>query len=274
MENETDSALRRLLDRLRLEDRLIVAFSGGADSALLAWAAHEVLGSGCVAVTAVSTSLPAAERLAAKQFATQHGIPHVEVCTDELDRPEYQRNDGQRCFHCKSALFDALDPLATIFDASVALGINLDDLGDYRPGQRAVALRGGLAPMVDAQLTKAQVRAVSAAVGLKTSAKPAAACLASRIAFGDTVTTELLGRIERAEETLHRLGFAECRVRAHGNGTVARIEVPSDRLADAMAARTLIDGELRDFGFVYTTLDLAGLRSGSMNALLSLPTTR
>jgi uncharacterized protein len=173
-------ALSRLRRRLSTESRLVVAFSGGVDSALLATVAHEVLGAAALAVTAVSASLPTAERAAARAFARERGIPHLEVCTDELDRPEYVANGGNRCFHCKSALFDALDPLASLLGARIALGTNLDDLGDHRPGQAAAAQRGAIAPMVDAGLAKADVRAASEALGLSTADKPAAACLASR----------------------------------------------------------------------------------------------
>jgi uncharacterized protein len=258
----------RLASRLRQEDRLVVAFSGGADSALLAAMAHQVLGARALAVTAVSASLPAAERAAARDFARRCGLPHVEVCTDELDRPEYRRNDADRCFHCKSALFDALGPLAAAMGARVALGTNTDDLADYRPGQRAAQARGAVFPLVDAGLTKAAVRAVSRELGLVTADKPAAACLSSRVAYADPVTPDLLSRIERAEDGLHAAGFADCRVRAHAAGTVARVELPPADLDRAMAGREHLAGVLREAGFLFAALDLNGLRSGSMNALL------
>jgi ATP-utilizing enzymes of the PP-loop superfamily len=196
-----------LCARLAREERLLVAFSGGADSALLAVVAHRVLGAAAVAVTAVSPSLPATERRAASALARRHGVAHVEVCTDELTRPEYIANRSDRCFHCKSALLDALAPLAALSGAVVALGTNLDDLGDHRPGQRAAVERGAIAPLLDAGLTKADVRAVSSMIGLGTADKPAAACLSSRVAYGDPVTVDVLARIESAEETLHGLGF-------------------------------------------------------------------
>ncbi|WP_432824617.1 ATP-dependent sacrificial sulfur transferase LarE [Dactylosporangium sp. CA-092794] len=267
-------ALARLRDRLAREERLIVAFSGGADSALLAWAAHDVLGANAVAATAVSASLPARERRAAKAFAARYRIPHVEIATDELDRAEYRANDARRCFHCKTALFDALAPLAAALGAPIALGTNLDDLGDYRPGLRAARLRAGIAPLVDAGLSKADVRAVSAEAGLETSDKPAAACLASRIPYGEPVSAELLARIERAEDALHRHGLTVCRVRAHGGGTLARIEVPVEDLDELLRRRGEIDAELRECGFVHVAVDLAGFRSGSLNALLPLGRTR
>jgi pyridinium-3,5-biscarboxylic acid mononucleotide sulfurtransferase len=268
------SPLERLREAVWAYDRLIVAYSGGVDSALLAAVAHSVLGERSLAVTAVSPSLPERERRAARELARTVGMPHLEVCTDEADREEYVVNDKNRCFHCKSALFDALDPLATLLDATVALGTNADDLGDYRPGQQAARERGVVAPMLDAGLTKADVREASAAMGLPTSEKPAAACLASRVAYGDPVTPELLARIERAEDALHDLGFAVCRVRSHANGQVARVEVPGDELARVVGSADVINQVVCDAGFAFCSVDLAGFRSGSMNTLLPLPTVR
>jgi uncharacterized protein len=262
--------LDRLRGRLSQQTRLVVAFSGGADSALLAWVAHDVLGSGALAVTAVSASLPAEERLAARSFAREHAIAHIEVCTDELDRAEYAVNGADRCYHCKVALFDALDPLAALLDAPVALGTNLDDLSDYRPGQQAAAQRGSIFPMVDAALTKDDVRAISRMLGLTTADKPAAACLASRVAYGDPVTPEVLTRVEAAEAALHRRGFARCRVRAHAQGTVARLELPAAEIEMALGQRAAIDADLRAAGFTFCAIDLAGFRSGSMNSLLQI----
>lgn len=268
-------SLAALEDRLAQEDRLLVAYSGGADSALLATVAHRVLGERAVAVTAVSASLPAAERTGAREFARAQGFAHVEVATDELERPEYVANTGQRCFHCKSALFDAVGPLAAVLGARVALGTNLDDLGDHRPGQAAAAQRGAIAPMVDAGLSKAAVRAISAELGLVTATKPAAACLSSRIAYGDEVTAEGLAQVERAEAALHAMGFVGCRVRAHAGGTLARVEVRESDLDGAFDRRGDVESAVRAAGFTFVTLDLSGFRSGSMNALLSLtPVTR
>ena len=269
-DTDADRLLRDLKQRIAREDRLVTAYSGGADSALLAAVAHQVLGSRALAVTAVSASLPAAERAAARDFARSRGLAHVEVCTDELDRPAYQANGADRCFHCKSALFDAVAPVAAAMGARIALGTNLDDLSDHRPGQRAARDRGAVFPLVDAGLSKAAVRAVSRGLGLATAAKPAAACLSSRIAYGDPVTPELLGRIERAEDALHGAGFGVCRVRAHAAGSVARIEVPPEDLPRLLARREEITALVRAAGFVFATADLAGLRSGSMNALLPL----
>lgn len=272
------STTRDGLDRLRAavgaSTRLLVAYSGGADSALLAWVAHEVLGADAVAVTAVSASLPTAERTAAAQFCRDHAIRHLEICTDELERPEYVRNGANRCFHCKSSLFDAIDPLAALIGADVALGTNLDDLGEHRPGQRAAALRSVRAPLVEAGLTKADVRAVSVRLGLVTADKPAAACLASRVAYGDPVTAPVLAAIERAEAALHRRGFIRCRVRVHAGGTLARIEVPAEQIMAAMEQRAEISTEVRAAGFIFCALDLDGFQSGRMNELLSIESIR
>ncbi|NDK23979.1 ATP-dependent sacrificial sulfur transferase LarE [Streptomyces sp. TR1341] len=266
-----DAALTRLRGQLGQQDRLIVAFSGGADSALLAAVAAEVLGERALAVTAVSPSLPVRERRAARDFARRHGIRHLDVCTDEGERPEYRANGADRCHHCKSALFDAVQPLAGLLGARVALGTNLDDLGDHRPGQAAAAERGVLAPLVDAGFTKELVRAASSRLGLETADKPAAACLASRIAYGDPVTPEGLAAVERAEEALRTLGFPIGRVRAHAEGTVARIEVPEEDFGRLAACRTELETAVRQAGFRFVAVDLAGFRSGRMNVLLPLP---
>ncbi|GAA2361732.1 ATP-dependent sacrificial sulfur transferase LarE [Saccharopolyspora halophila] len=268
------TGLDRLRARIAEEEALVIAFSGGVDSALLAGVAHEVLGARMLAVTAVSPSLASEERAQAKEFARERGMPHVEVCTDEAERPEYAANDGNRCFHCKSALFDALEPLAAALGAGIALGTNLDDLGDHRPGQRAAAQRGVLAPMVDAGLSKDEVRAASAQLGLSTADKPAAACLASRVAYGDPVTPEVLARVERAESAVHALGFTVCRVRAHAQGTVARLEVPADHIDHAASRHAELDDAVREAGFEFCALDLAGFQSGRMNVLLELLPSR
>jgi pyridinium-3,5-biscarboxylic acid mononucleotide sulfurtransferase len=268
------TGLDRLRARIAEEEALVVGFSGGVDSALLAGVAHEVLGSRMLAVTAVSPSLATEERRQARDFARERGIPHVEVCTDEAERPEYAANDGDRCFHCKSALFDAVEPLAATMGARVALGTNLDDLGDHRPGQRAAAQRGAVAPMVDAELGKAEVRAASAELGLSTADKPAAACLASRVAYGDPVTPEVLERVEGAEKAVHDLGFTVCRVRAHAQGTVARLEVPAEDIDRAAVHHSELDAAVRGAGFEFCALDLAGFQSGRMNVLLPLLPSR
>ncbi|WP_219417939.1 ATP-dependent sacrificial sulfur transferase LarE [Pseudonocardia nigra] len=267
-----DDLLTALRARLRDEKSLLVAYSGGVDSALVAAVAAEELGERAVAVTAVSASLARSERSAAREFARGRGIVHVEVCTDELDRPEYVANAGNRCFHCKSALFDALEPLAALSGARIALGTNTDDLGDHRPGQAAAAARGAIAPLLDVGFGKAEVRAVSAALGLVTAEKPAAACLSSRVAYGDPVTAEVLERIERAEEAVRAFGFAVCRVRAHGAGAVARVEVPAEDVPRAAELRAELDAGVRAAGFEFCALDLQGFASGRMNVLLGMPT--
>jgi pyridinium-3,5-biscarboxylic acid mononucleotide sulfurtransferase len=273
-ETSDEVKLAALRERVRAEPRLLVAYSGGVDSALVAAVAAQELGERAVAVTAVSASLPRSERAAARAFATAHGIAHVEVATDELDRPEYVANGGDRCYHCKSALFDALAPLAALSGARIALGTNTDDLGDHRPGQAAAVARGAIAPLLDAGFGKSDVRRVSAAIGLATAEKPAAACLASRVAYGDPVTPEVLHRVERAEEAVRRLGFPVCRVRAHGGGAVARVEVPGDDVARAAALRSELDRAVRGVGFEFCALDMQGFASGRMNVLLGMPSAR
>jgi pyridinium-3,5-biscarboxylic acid mononucleotide sulfurtransferase len=273
-ERSDEAKLAVLRERLRAEPRLLVAYSGGVDSALVAAVAAQELGERAVAVTAVSASLPRSERAAARSFAVAHGIAHVEVATDELDRPEYVANGGDRCYHCKSALFDALAPLAALSGARIALGTNTDDLGDHRPGQAAAAARGAIAPLLDAGFGKSDVRRVSAALGLATAEKPAAACLASRVAYGDPVTQEVLQRVERAEEAVRELGFGVCRVRAHGGGAVARVEVPAEDVPRAAGLRSELDAAVRAAGFEFCALDLQGFASGRMNVLLGMPGSR
>ena len=273
-ETSDELKLAALRERVRAEPRLLVAYSGGVDSALVAAVAAQELGDRAVAVTAVSASLPRTERAAARAFATAHGIAHVEVATDELDRPEYVANGGARCYHCKSALFDALAPLAALSGARIALGTNTDDLGDHRPGQAAAVARGAIAPLLDAGLGKSDVRRVSAALGLATAEKPAAACLSSRVAYGDPVTAEVLRRIEVAEEQVRGLGFPVCRVRAHGGGAVARVEVPAEDVPRAAELRSELDRAVRGAGFEFCALDMQGFASGRMNVLLGMPAPR
>ncbi|WP_066367293.1 ATP-dependent sacrificial sulfur transferase LarE [Herbidospora mongoliensis] len=265
-----NEAMRRLTERLRQESALVVAYSGGADSALLAVVATRVLGRRAVAATAVSPSLASSELSAARALAREHGLTHVEIRTHEAESGDYVANGADRCYHCKSALFDAFGPLAEAVGARVALGTNLDDLGDHRPGQRAAAERGAVAPLVDAGLTKADVRALSRELGLTTADKPAAPCLASRVTYGDPVTPEILRRIEVAERALHDLGFAVCRVRAHSQGALARVEVPKADIPRATELRDRIDASVRAAGFAFCSLDLSGFASGRLNALLPL----
>jgi uncharacterized protein len=264
-------ALTAALDRLRARlgelERLVVAFSGGADSSFLAAFATQTLGPAAVhAVTAVSASLPAAERATCRALAEEWGLRWSEVATRELDDPRYRRNDADRCAFCKTALMEALVPVAAAEGAVVALGVNLDDLGDHRPGQEAAAARGAVFPLVDAGFTKEMVRAASRGLGLRTWDKPAAACLASRVPYGTPVTIGVLAAVERAEAGLRALGFAALRVRHYGD--LARIEVPIDSLQGVLDRRELVVAAVKAAGYRYVTLDLEGLRSGNLNLAL------
>ena len=246
----------------------LVAYSGGADSAFLADVAHEVLGDRMVAVTAVSESLAPEERAHAAEVARARGWHHEEIETHEIERSEYRRNSADRCFYCKDELFDVLDVLAVERRASVLVGTNLDDTGDFRPGIRAAREHGVRAPLVEAGLRKDEIRELSRARGLQTWDKPASACLASRIAYGIEVTPERLDRVARAESLLREMGLRQLRVRDHGE--LARIEVPLEdveRLAEP-ATRAHIVAHFKELGFHHVTLDLEGFRSGSMNASL------
>lgn len=255
--------LRAHLDRY---DRLVVAFSGGVDSALLAVAAHRHLGAGrVVAATAVSPSLPPSEQDACRDLAARWGLRWVAVDTDELARPEYVANGPDRCFHCKSELMDRLAPVAAAEGATVALGVNLDDLGDHRPGQRAAREAGAVFPLVDAGLTKTDVRGAAHALGLEVWNKPAAACLASRVPHGTPVTLGVLDQVAAAEERLRSLGFRQLRVRHYGG--LARLEVPLEDLAMVVGRRADVVDALKGAGYRYVTLDLEGFRSGNLNPL-------
>jgi len=264
-----------LIQSLRELDGAIVAYSGGADSAFLADVAHEVLGARMVAITAVSASLAPEEREAARALARERGWAHEEIATDEVDKPAYRANNPDRCFHCKDTLFAALDELAATRGSTVLVGTNLDDTGDFRPGQRAAREHGVRAPLLDAALTKDEIRALSKRRGLRTHDKPASACLSSRIAYGIEVTVERLDRVARAESYLRSLGMRDLRVRDHGD--LARIEVGLDqvaRLAEPATGAEVV-AFLKDLGFHHVTLDLEGFRSGSMNdALLSISRRR
>jgi uncharacterized protein len=261
-----------LLAILRPLPGVAVAFSGGIDSTVVARAAQEALGSRAVAVTADSASVPRSEIEEACRLAQLIGIRHRIVTTREFTKPEYARNDGARCYHCKSELYDTMIKLlAELGVGVICSGANLDDLGDYRPGLKAAAERHIRHPLQEAEFTKADVRSLAKAWGLPTWDKPASPCLSSRVAPGLPVTAERTGRIEAAEAYLRQFGLRDCRVRLH-EGELARIEVPATEIA------RLADPEFRDrlarrfheLGFNFITLDLEGFRSGSMNSLLSL----
>ncbi len=257
-------ALRRALQDL---GRVVVAFSGGADSAFLARVAHDTLGVDRVhVVTAVSPSLAGDERADAAALADEWGLRWSAVETHEMADAAYRVNDGDRCGRCKVALMDVLDPIAADELATVVLGVNVDDLADHRPGQTVAADRGARFPLVEAGLTKADVRHHSRAMGLRTADKPAAACLASRVPYGTEVTVAVLSAVERAEGALRRLGFDDLRVR-HLDDT-ARIEVPTDRLAEVVERRAEVVAAVAAAGYAYVTLDLEGLRSGNLNRTL------
>jgi uncharacterized protein len=265
----TDPAELRVAERLSDLDRLVVAFSGGVDSTYLLAVAVHVLGDKALAATAVSPSLPVAELTAARSVAADLGVEHLEVVTDEAERAAYRRNDPDRCFHCKSALFDALDQVvAAAGGAAVAVGTITDDLRDHRPGQRAARQRGVLTPLADAGLSKDDVRRLSRARGLPTWDKPAAACLASRVVYGVSVTPARLARIERAEVWLRDRLEPTVNLRVRDHGDVARIEVDGDAVPIVVAVAAEASAFLRELGWLHVTVDLEGFSSGSLNRAL------
>jgi uncharacterized protein len=271
----TDEQVRkrdRLLDILRDMHRVAVAFSGGIDSTVVAQAAHLALGDAAIAVTADSPSVARAELDDASRLAAHIGIRHRIVRTDEFQNPDYLRNDGARCYFCKSELYTRIEAiLPELGNPVVCSGANRDDMGDYRPGLTAAAEHKIRHPLQEAGMGKADVRAVARHWGLPTWDKPAAPCLSSRLAPGVRVTTERTARIEAAEQYLRALGLRECRVRLH-EGELARVEVPAAeiaRLADADVRSALV-AKLRELGFRFVTLDLEGFRSGSLNALVQI----
>ena len=260
---------KALTESLRGLGRTLVAYSGGVDSAYLAWIAHETLGENMLAVIADSPSIARAQLNDAIAFAREQGIPLEVIATEEVDRPEYIRNDALRCFHCKDELFTVMEAYREKHGfASIAYGVNLNDQGDFRPGQQAARQHHVSAPLLDAGLGKQDIRDLAEAAGLRVWDKPASACLSSRIEYGRPVTREALSVVEKGEEELRALGFRQFRVRHHGD--IVRIEIAKEELGRAldpvMAAE--FTRRFKALGFKFVTLDLEGFRSGSMNALL------
>jgi uncharacterized protein len=266
----TTATKRTVLDaRVRALGRTLVAYSGGVDSSFLAWAAHQVLGADMVAVIADSPSLARTQLDDAIAFAREQTIPLEIITTSELDRAEYVRNDGSRCFHCKDELFTVMEAFRTAhgFD-SIAYGINVDDQGDFRPGQIAASQHHIAAPLLEAGLTKQEIRELAHSANLRVWDKPASACLSSRIEYGRPVTREALSTIEQGEDAIRALGFRQFRVRHHGE--IVRIEIASNELPRALSSEMAAEFTriFKTLGFKFVTLDLEGFRSGSMNALL------
>jgi pyridinium-3,5-biscarboxylic acid mononucleotide sulfurtransferase len=266
---QAELKLHALEDRLRALGSMMVAYSGGVDSAFLAATAHRVLGDKMLAVLADSASLARRDLEQARAFAEAQRIPLRVIQTEELDKPEYQRNDANRCFHCKDELFAVMESLgAELGFSAIAYGMNADDTRDFRPGQRAAEQHSVLAPLAEAGLTKSEVRVLAKAAGYPLWDRPAAPCLSSRVEYGRTVTREVLEQIERAEEAVRQLGFRELRVRHHGE--LARVEIGRAELPRALSMEILdaITTALKQAGYQYVTLDCTGFRSGSMNAIL------
>lgn len=268
----------RLRARIAAWPRVLVAFSAGVDSTYLLHVAHAVLGDACEAVTADSPSLARRSLDEAIRFCVDHGIRHHLVPTAEFEQADYRANDGKRCYHCKSALFAAMNALATATqaergEAALLLGAIAEDFGDVRPGLQAAAEAGACWPLADAGFSKADVRARSKALGLATWDRPAEPCLSSRVPYGETVTPEAMRMIEGAEDALRWLGLHECRARHHtvggGRGLLCRIEVPEADLQRVLDARATLVPTLRRLGYQQVALDLAGFASGGLNALLS-----
>ncbi len=264
---------RKLEDNLRALGRTLIAYSGGVDSAYLAWAAHQVLGQEMLAVIADSPSLARAHLQEALAFAGEQSIPVEVIQTAEMDRAEYVRNDQQRCFHCKDELFNVMQSFAEKRGfQSIAYGVNVDDQSDFRPGQAAARQHHVAAPLLEVGLTKAEIRELARLAGLRVWDKPASACLSSRIEYGRPVTREALSAVGQGEDALRDLGFRQVRVRHHGQ--IARIEIAKEELARALTVEMLAEFNriFKGLGFIYVTLDTEGFRSGSMNAsIISQP---
>jgi pyridinium-3,5-biscarboxylic acid mononucleotide sulfurtransferase len=261
----------QLFTSLRNLERAIVAFSGGTDSAYLAWAANHVLGKNALAVTADSASIPESHKRDAEAFVERFGIAHEYIQTREFDNPDYARNGPDRCFHCKDELFTRLEELGRERGyRHIVYGVNQDDLGDYRPGQGAAKNHQVAAPLADAGLTKAEIRELSRRVGLPTWDRPASACLSSRIPYGTAVTIQNVKTVETGEEELKALGFRQFRVRFHGE--VVRVEIAREEMARALSMEMAerFTAIFKRLGFRYITLDLEGYRQGSLNEVLNL----
>src|SRR5215475_5623599 len=262
---------RALFTQLSSLRRVIVAFSGGTDSAYLAWAAHRALGDNAIAITADSASLPESHKRDLETFVAHFGIPHEYIETREFENPEYLRNDANRCFHCKDELFTRLDEIARQRGyENIVYGVNLDDLGDYRPGQNAARQHQVASPLADAALSKAEIRELSRLAELPTWDRPASAYLSSRIPYGTPVSIQNVKTVERGEEELKALGFRQFRVRFHGE--VVRIEIAREEMPRAMSMEMAqrFTAIFRKLGFKYVSLDLEGYRQGSLNEVLNL----
>lgn len=262
---------RKLFDVLRSLQRVLVAYSGGTDSAYLAWAAHEALGDKAIAITADSASIPESHKRDAVAFVQQFGIRHEFIPTYEFDNPAYSANNPDRCFHCKDELFRRMEQVAPQYGSpAIVYGVNADDLGDYRPGQNAAKQHEVKAPLVEAGLTKAEIRELSRLAGLPTWNRPAAACLSSRVPYGTEVTKKTIKTIEAAEERIKALGFQQFRVRFHND--LARIEIDRAELPAALTLEMMdkLHAAFAGLGFHYVTLDLKGYRQGSLNEVLTL----
>jgi len=265
------SKQEKLLGLLRAMDRVLVAYSGGTDSAYLAWAAKQALGDNAIAVTADSPSVPRSHMRDAAALTHDFGIRHEIIQTLEFENPEYAANNPDRCFYCKDELFRRMEELASRFPGqTIVYGVNTDDLGDYRPGQKAAKIHEVKAPLVEAGLSKAEIRELSRLAGLPTWDRPAAACLSSRVAYGTPVTVENIQQVETAEEAMKALGFRQFRVRYHSDELV-RVEIARDEMPKALSLEMFekISSSLKTLGFKYVTLDMQGYRQGSMNEVLT-----
>lgn len=259
----------RLIELIRSYESVIVAFSGGVDSSYLAYVSHQVLGPRSHAVTAISPAVSAAQRSSAHDFAEQHGLNHTSIRTDELDNPDYRSNPAARCFHCKTELYQKLQPLGREWGVEAILdGTNFDDLQDFRPGRRAAKELGIISPLAKVGMTKPDLRQLSRKLGLSTWNQPAAPCLSSRFPYGIAIDEEKLSMVDRAEEFLRSAGLRNFRVRHHED--IARIEVDAREWDSILDTKILerIQGRLREIGYRYVTLDLAPFRSGSLNDAL------